>query len=103
MSDLIDRQAAIDAIDEYIENNRRPDFIGNMVWVSGVADAMRIVSDLPSVQERKGRWNRISPAKIYECSKCGKNVMTDDIEAYTFCHGCGAKMEGAEDEQSKMD
>lgn len=54
MSDLIDRQAAIDAIDEYIENNRRPDFIGNMVWVSGVADAMRIVSDLPSVQEQ--RW-----------------------------------------------
>lgn len=50
MDDLISRQAAIDAIDEYIEKNRRPDFIGNMVWVSGVADAMRIVSELPSVQ-----------------------------------------------------
>lgn len=54
MSDLISRQAAIDAIENYIENNRHPDFIGNMVWVNGVADAMRIVRDLPSVQEQ--RW-----------------------------------------------
>lgn len=44
-----------------------------------------------------GIWKRISPAKIYECSECGKNVMTDDIEAYTFCHGCGAKMDGGEE------
>ena len=60
MSDLISRQAAIDAIDEYIEKNRRPDFIGNMVWVSGVADAMRIVSDLPSIQEQ--RWIPVTEA-----------------------------------------
>lgn len=44
--------------------------------------------------ERKtGRWIKISPADIYECSACGKNVMTADIDAYDFCHGCGAKME----------
>ena len=40
-----------------------------------------------------GHWKQISPAKIYECSVCGKNVMTDDICAYHFCHGCGVNME----------
>ena len=39
-----------------------------------------------------GEWKQISPAKIYECSVCGGNVMTNDIEAYDFCHHCGADM-----------
>lgn len=42
--------------------------------------------------ENKGEWKRISPAGIYECSCCGQNVMTNDIECYKFCHGCGADM-----------
>ena len=40
----------------------------------------------------KGHWIKISPANIYECSECGKSVMTNDICAYDFCHGCGADM-----------
>ena len=46
---------------------------------------------LPSA-ERKGKWIQISPAKIYECSECGQNVMTNDIDCYKYCHGCGARM-----------
>lgn len=42
---------------------------------------------------RHGHWIKISPAGIYECSECGKNVMTSDIEAYEYCHGCGARMD----------
>ena len=45
---------------------------------------------------RHGHWIKISPAGIYECSECGKNVMTSDIEAYKYCHGCGAIMDGEE-------
>lgn len=45
---------------------------------------------------RHGHWIKISPAGIYECSECGKNVMTSDIEAYEHCHGCGAKMDAKE-------
>ena len=45
-------------------------------------------------EENKGEWKRISPAGIYECSECGQNVMTSDIECYKFCHGCGAMMKG---------
>ncbi len=42
---------------------------------------------------RHGKWNRISSAKIYECSVCGQNVCTGDIECYRFCHRCGARMD----------
>lgn len=45
-----------------------------------------------------GKWVKISPAGIYECSQCGQNVMTSDIEAYKFCHGCGAKMIGGDED-----
>ena len=53
-----------------------------------------IVRNLPPVtpQPKMGHWIKISPAGIYECSECGQNVMTSDICAYKFCHGCSAKM-----------
>lgn len=53
-----------------------------------------MVRDIPSAQpdRKKGNWIKISPANIYECSECGKNVMTDDISAYDFCYGCGSEM-----------
>ena len=41
-----------------------------------------------------GKWKQITPAKIYECDQCGQQVMTQDIECYKFCHGCGVRMEG---------
>ncbi len=58
-----------------------------------------VIENMPSAQpeQKIGRWIKISPANIYECSECGKNVMTDDICAYQFCHGCGAKMEGTDE------
>lgn len=43
-------------------------------------------------ERKKGEWIKISPANIYECHVCGQNVMTNDIEEYRFCHGCGADM-----------
>ena len=59
-----------------------------------------MLEKLPSAEpeQKTGKWVQISPAKIYECSECGQNVMTDDIGCYKYCHGCGAKMEGRTDE-----
>ena len=45
------------------------------------------------LEEKTGHWKKISPAGIMECSVCGGNVLTSDIEAYKYCHHCGAKME----------
>lgn len=48
---------------------------------------------IEALQEQKtGKWIKISPANIYECSECGNNVMTNDIDCYKYCHGCGARM-----------
>lgn len=54
--------------------------------------------DADVAQIRHGHWIKISPAGIYECSECGKNVMTSDIKAYEYCHGCGAIMDGENNE-----
>lgn len=50
MSDLIDRQAAIDALDAYIKVNRAPMHYENQFWVEGMEDAERIIKELPSAQ-----------------------------------------------------
>lgn len=53
-----------------------------------------MIEELPSAEPvRHGKWIRVSPAKIYECSECGQNVCTGDIECYRFCHQCGARMD----------
>lgn len=56
------------------------------------------IAALEQAQPKRGKWVKISPANIYECSKCGKNVMTNDISEYNFCHGCGADMRGDSDD-----
>lgn len=78
MSELIDKQGAIYAV-------------GLNTWAGSRISSLPIVDAVPV---RHGKWIKISPANIFECSKCGKNVMTNDISEYNFCHGCGAKMDG---------
>ena len=59
------------------------------------------LADIPSADVapvRHGRWIKITPSGIYECSKCKKYVMTCDIEAYKYCQRCGAKMDGEDNE-----
>lgn len=61
-------------------------------------DMVRMIEKSPTIDPvRKGKWIKISPAGIYECSECGQNVMTSDIDVYQWCHGCGAKMEEGEE------
>ena len=64
-------------------NNEKPEFEGVN------EDAWK------QTYEQSYVWKLISPAKIYECPVCGQTVMTNDICAYRYCHGCGAKMNGA--------
>ena len=50
----------------------------------------------PLKEQKKGKWIKISPEDIYECSECRKDVMTRDIAVYSFCHHCGARMKNAD-------
>ena len=65
-----------------------------------VIEPLDIVFDAPTIEpeRKKGKWIKISPAGIYECSECGQNVMTSDIDVYRWCHGCGCRMGEGEQE-----
>jgi hypothetical protein len=82
--DCINREEALNVVHKYFEHYLK---LNDDICLDGLRS-------LPSVtpKEKTGHWMKISPADIFECSKCGQNVMTSDICAYKFCHGCGAKM-----------
>ena len=61
-----------------------------------IADELKYELSSVTPTRPKGKWKRISPQDIYECSECGQVLMTIDIDCYNYCHGCGAKMEVAE-------
>lgn len=120
MDEYIDRQAAIDKIDEY--DFKFPNYMER--FVTELRDAMKAdlkhdIEALPSAQpERpKGRWIPVdsysafggdeatwmahgNPVAFYYCSECkeqayagedGESLITD------YCPNCGAKMDGGEE------
>lgn len=108
MSDLISRQAAIDAIldltdfvsvinlFEYVEEHDLQDKRSG-----GIIDAIDAVLLLPSAQpERKtGHWLKVGEDDRMqiiwnECSECGQPISWMPH----FCPGCGAYMRGEKDE-----
>ena len=98
MSDLIDRQAAIDAMEQAKEQ-----YFDRKVIIGKMQD---IVNNLPSAQpERiKGHWVEIASSNhTYKCSVCGRLLVniTDGknnvAKNYPYCH-CGADMKGEQDD-----
>lgn len=103
MSDLIDRQAAIEAAVEYLV-----EYCGGAFDEEMQNGLIEILNVLPSAEpERKrGEWIRTSPTEwMWTCSCCKK----DDAYAYSagescehdvlqdlFCPNCGADMRGEE-------
>ena len=81
MSDLIDRQAAIDAVSDALKR----------VFVEHEDVAEKTLCKVPSTQpeRKKGKW-----IVYYECPKCGE--ITKDFTEY--CPFCNADMRGEEDE-----
>jgi len=105
MSDLIDRQAAIEAI-----NTRRSVYSG--MWGKGLSLAVDTLRDLPSAQPvRHGHWQITDayPHNIY-CSECHTRfaqthwaVWEDGSLPREFCPNCGARMDGEQnDDPSKI-
>ena len=89
MSDLIDRQRAIDVVDRYFK----------FIELNGdiCIDGLKM---LPSAQPKKGKWivgaNHGLGVKTLTCSECGYVEVSSHI--LNFCPNCGARMEGEEDE-----
>lgn len=86
MSDLIDRQAAIDAINSYFGFNIEEEY-GSAV--------QEVINGLPSAQpeRKKGKWEykMVNEGVIgFRCSACGDEVLLPT----PFCRNCGADMRG---------
>ena len=68
MADLIDRQAAIDAIgkaaDELYENIKKGATFPQRQWFDGMAQAQSILEDLPSAEQKSGRYVDLSERVI---------------------------------------
>ncbi len=116
MSELIDRQAAIDALDKQIKQCCKA--LGSLclsdvdkhaveVEMASLRAYRGMLENLPPAQPEphEGHWiKHIDPfdGEQYECSRCGvlwefNDGTPEDNEAY-FCPKCGAKMKGAKHE-----
>ena len=86
MSDLIDRQAAIDAIN--VKNVNK-----------GIISALQsIIEELPSAQSepKKGKWIYNSPVTM-KCNQCELVIKDWDWHRFNYCPNCGARMEGKDE------
>lgn len=100
MNDLISRQAAIDALADYIHNVDKVCGTGKLSASDCRDAAHSVIDDLPSAQPehvRHGKWMEIIEVNelgdayqsgVY-CSECGH---TDSYEP-NYCPNCGARMD----------
>jgi hypothetical protein len=64
---------------------------GDIAELAEVARCIQGYCTIPSAEAVQGEWIRVGH-DIYECSLCHQNVMTKDIDCYSYCHRCGASM-----------
>ena len=96
MSDLIERQATIDAVnDAFDRETLLTGFVRSI--------AVRAIRDMPSAQPepKEGEWVQVSAQKyftsasyFYRCSVCGENNPRNT----KYCPNCGADMRGEKNE-----
>ena len=97
MSELIERQAAIDALKNRWKKTRNYEGIGDDIAEECELYLKQVPSAQPEPQE--GHWIKHETpdgGEQYECSRCGvlwefNDGTPEDNEAY-FCPKCGTKM-----------
>ena len=111
MSDLIDRQAAIDAkmefLNPYVLRRTEAETMRDRAYAEGWnacnSNWIDKIQALPSTQSerKKGYWIHISDDvdgnSWYECSCCHKGEVHVPIIEVSYCWNCGAEMRGEED------
>lgn len=95
MDKLISLQDAIKAIDEKAKRIKNEDTL------NGLAGAVGILFDLPSVTQKSGVWVEIDdePHEVWECDHCGFVIDGSGCiepyeyrDTYKFCPNCGCAM-----------
>lgn len=92
MADLIDRQAAIKAIENL------QDCYNGFSDTYDKACIIGVLEEVPSAQpERKtGKWIYNSPVTM-KCNQCGLTIKDWNWHRFKYCPNCGARMEEEED------
>jgi hypothetical protein len=87
--DLIKREDAIKAIEEWAVNLGNPKMLVR-------EDAILALKDIPPA-EKQGEWERIPYSFVggFRCSCCGIKTLE---KHWNFCPNCGARMKGADNE-----
>ena len=96
MSDYIDKQAALEAI----ENTpvKSIDAEKGLLILSGLGNACDIIEAMPAADVAPvvhARWENYSPVTI-KCSRCGHVIHDWRYSECKYCPNCGAKMNGGE-------
>jgi len=96
--DLISREAAIDKIEEYLEeySELEPETgYHNLKWcaMEEAKDVLLMLPAVDAVQVVHGEWKWSHGG---QCSECGFHNSNFD---YNYCPCCGAKMDGGEDKE----
>lgn len=98
MTELISRQAAIDAIEKY--------FAG--LPIQGHYDMVQIITNLPTIEPKRGKWiieydswgGLFKTVRAHKCSICNNYLDFDGVNAgrgdANYCPNCGARMEKSE-------
>ena len=107
--DLIDRQAAIDALvnetiythEELVEYCEKL-ITGKDLWANGIYDSIKAIEQLPSAQAKRGKWisaDAMFGGVPFYCSECGENTRDTVMgkPRWNFCPNCGADMRGEQD------
>lgn len=104
MSDLIERQAAINAIEQMQLPIMRSDLLHEQFIFQGLSEALAAIKELPSVQPRKGKitythfceelWGQSSI-----CSLCGCSWQIANDGEDNFCPNCGCRMEEGDSDE----
>ena len=96
MAEYIDRQAAADAIADYLSKTTYTSAI------SFLNTAALILARVPSADVqpvRYGHWVKavmpITGAIELTCSECGVSYYTAFQRTWNYCSNCGARMDGA--------
>ena len=100
MRDLIERQAAIDAIENEQMKIMRSDWAIDQAKFSAMSEIRALIAELPSVStEKTGHWILLDECSNsgYYCSECHKKVVkegwSETVKKIKFCPNCGARME----------
>ena len=104
VSDLISRQAAIDAVEKlYLPQTKgetAAEEINRVAWRCALNCAEEMIGHLPSAQpeRKKGKWigKPLAGYCTVRCSVCN-DAFIENSGKWNFCPNCGARMRG-EDE-----